>query len=85
MKKNVLVWLSSMLFPLFILAQNNPQPIINSTLSGTIVDYKTKTPLGGAVVKIKGTTHEVIADNDGKFHFVTGQKFPYILIVSFIR
>lgn len=84
MKKNVLVWLGSMLFPLFILAQNNPQPIINSTLSGTIVDYKTRTPLGGAVVKIKGTTHEVIADNDGKFHFVTGQKFPYILIVSFV-
>ncbi|MGN6494311.1 MAG: SusC/RagA family TonB-linked outer membrane protein [Agriterribacter sp.] len=84
MKKHVLTWLGSLMLPLFILAQVPSDPIINSTLSGRVVDYKTKTPLGGAVVHIKGTTHEVIADNDGKFHFVTGQKFPYILIVSFV-
>lgn len=84
MKKYLLAWAGTVLLPLFLLAQNDPKPLINSTLSGTIVDHKTRIPLGGAVIKIKGTTHEVAADNDGKFQFVTGQKFPYTLIVSFV-
>lgn len=84
MKKYLLTWVTGFMLPLFILAQTDPQPLINSHLSGTVVDDKTRTPLGGAVIKIKGTTHEVIADNDGKFQFVTGQKFPYTLIVSFV-
>ncbi|GAO41916.1 SusC/RagA family TonB-linked outer membrane protein [Flavihumibacter petaseus] len=84
MKKHVVAWLSGFLLPLLIFAQDTPQPLINSTLSGKIVDAKTKLPLGGAVVHIKGTTHEVATDNDGNFHFVTGQKFPYILQVSYV-
>lgn len=60
------------------------QPLINSTLSGTVVDQKTKEPLPGAIVQIEGVTHQVQTDSRGKFDFVTGQKFPYTLIISYI-
>lgn len=65
-------------------AQGNIEPIINSTLSGKVVDARTKAPLEGAVIKITGTTHEVIADKAGRFNFRTGQKFPYTLSISHI-
>jgi len=65
-------------------AQIQTQPLINSTLTGQILDAKTKEPLIGAVVQIKGTTHEVSTNVEGKFSFVTGQKFPYTLIVRYI-
>ncbi len=57
---------------------------IKSRLTGVVLDAATKQPLPGAVVKIKGTTHAVSADADGKFNFVTGQGFPYTLVVTFI-
>lgn len=59
-------------------------PIINSKLSGRVIDAKTKETLAGASVSIKGTTHAVATDGDGKFNFVTGQKFPYTLVISYI-
>jgi len=59
-------------------------PNIQSRLKGTVVDASTKQPLPGAVVKIKGTTHTVSTDRAGEFNFVTGQPFPYTLIVSYI-
>ena len=65
-----------------ILSQTPVKPIINSTLSGRVTDRTTKEPVPGAAVKIKGTTHGVSADEHGNFNFVTGQKFPYILIIS---
>lgn len=73
-----------LLLPCFLLAQTGNEPIINSTLEGKVVDGKTRLPLAGAVVHIKGTTHEVLADNNGKFNFRTGQKFPYTLIISYV-
>ncbi len=76
------LFLFYLLFPIFLHAQT--KPLINSTLNGRVLDAKTRTPLPGARVHIRGTTHEVSADADGKFSFVTGQKFPYTLIVSFI-
>jgi TonB-linked SusC/RagA family outer membrane protein len=57
---------------------------INSRLAGKIVDADSGDPLPGAVVSIKGTTHAVSADAGGNFNFVTGQNFPYTLIISFI-
>ncbi|MXV51889.1 SusC/RagA family TonB-linked outer membrane protein [Pedobacter sp. HMF7647] len=60
------------------------RPLINSTLRGRVIDSRTKSPLGGVLVHIKGTTHEVATDDQGQFNFVTGQKFPYTLIVSLI-
>jgi len=68
----------------FIAGAQQTQPLINSSLRGTVVDSKTKETLIGAVVHIQGTTHEVSTDKNGAFSFVTGQKFPYTLIVSFI-
>lgn len=57
---------------------------INSTLSGQVLDEKTKEPLPGVSLFIKGTTHGVITDAEGHFYFQTGQKFPYTLNVSFV-
>ena len=79
----VLLWLI-LLSPLLVTAQTDTDPIINSTLNGKVVDGKSSNPLSGAVVKIKGTTHEVLTDNEGKFNFKTGQKFPYVLVVSYV-
>jgi len=60
------------------------QPIINSELKGQILDQATQLPIPGAVVRIKGTTHAVSTDKDGRFEFITGQKFPYTLLISFV-
>jgi len=60
------------------------QPIINSTLSGTVVDAKTREALIGATVKIKGTTNGSSTNVDGKFNLLTGQKYPYTLVVNYI-
>ncbi|HEY1193734.1 SusC/RagA family TonB-linked outer membrane protein [Flavobacterium sp.] len=60
------------------------KPLIQSKLEGTIVDAVTKDPVIGASVVIKGTTHGVQTDFDGKFFFQTGQKFPYTVIVSYL-
>jgi len=67
-----------------ILAQSEFPATINSTLEGTVYDLTSKQPLPGAVVRIVGTTHAVSTDSRGKFKFVTGQKFPYTLIISFV-
>ncbi len=60
------------------------KPLIQSKLEGTVVDAVTKEPVIGASVNIKGTTHGVVTDLDGKFFFQTGQKFPYTLIISYL-
>lgn len=70
------------LAPLFTNAQL--QPTINSVLKGKIVDVETNLPLAGADVQIKGTTHQVLTDDNGNFSFVTGQKFPYVLVISHV-
>ncbi|WJS94285.1 TonB-dependent receptor [Flavobacterium johnsoniae] len=76
-----------LLFLLFITAgiqAQNTTPLIQSKLDGTVVDDVTNQPIIGASVTIKGTTHGVVTDAEGKFYFQTGQKFPYTLIVSYI-
>lgn len=72
------------LLPLLVVAQVPTTPLINSHLTGRVVDARTHEPLPGAVVNIKGTTHGVSTDAEGRFVFVTGQKFPYTLIISYI-
>ena len=59
-----------------------PQPIINAALTGTVVDAVTKEPIEGATVKLAAVTHSVKSDRNGKFEFVTGQKLPFSLIVT---
>jgi TonB-linked SusC/RagA family outer membrane protein len=70
--------------PFLGMAQNEPPPTINSILKGRVFDALNKDVLPGATVTIKGTTHGVITNNEGRFDFVTGQKFPYTLVVKFI-
>lgn len=72
------------LSPFFVQAQTEPPATINSTLTGRVLDAATKEPLPGAVVSILGTTHSVPTNSEGRFNFVTGQKFPYTLVISFI-
>lgn len=70
------------ILPALLRAQT--KPLINSTLTGTVLDAGTKQPLPGVVVHIKGTTHTVLTNDRGKFDFVTGQKFPYTLQLSLL-
>lgn len=72
------------LFWTFGLSAQQAKTVINSTLSGQVFDAKTKEPIPGASLFIKGTTHGVTTDAEGHFYFQTGQKFPYTLVVSFI-
>jgi TonB-linked SusC/RagA family outer membrane protein len=69
--------------PVTVFAQTEV-PIINSRLEGIVTDSTTKQPITGVVLRIKGVTHEVVTGSDGRFVFVTGQKLPYTLVVSFI-
>ncbi|WP_207535257.1 SusC/RagA family TonB-linked outer membrane protein [Desertivirga arenae] len=75
--------LSLSVLPEVTLAQET-KPLIQSNLVGTIYDAKTKEPLIGVTVQIKGTTHTANTNVQGKFTFVTGQKFPYTLVISYI-
>lgn len=61
-------------------AQNNN----NISLQGKVYDARTRAALPGATVHIIGTTHEVVTDKNGEFRFVTGQKPPFVLLVSFV-
>ncbi|MCO4294206.1 TonB-dependent receptor [Solitalea sp. MAHUQ-68] len=65
-------------------AQAQQQPVINSTLTGKVTDVKTKESLAGVTLQIKGTTHATATDAHGNFKFLTGQKLPFALIVSFV-
>ena len=78
-----LSWLGIFLISFGISAQNT-LPLIQSKLDGTVINKITNLPVSGASVIIKGTTHGVATDTEGKFYFQTGQKFPYTLIVSYI-
>jgi TonB-linked SusC/RagA family outer membrane protein len=66
-------------FALPSIAQNN-----NLTLIGKVYDSKTGVALPGATVHIQGTTHEVVTDKEGEFRFITGQRPPLVLIVSYV-
>ena len=77
-----------LIIPLFfaalgVLAQTET-PLINSRLVGRVLDSATKQPIPGAVVRIKGVTHQVATDDRGNFVFVTGQKLPYTLVVTYV-
>ncbi|MDQ1088349.1 TonB-dependent receptor [Siphonobacter sp. SORGH_AS_1065] len=68
----------------FFSSQAQEQPIINATVSGTVLDATSGEPLVGATVIIKGTTNGASTDGNGQFNLRTGQKLPFTLIVSFI-
>jgi TonB-linked SusC/RagA family outer membrane protein len=82
-KLNRYAWFCILLISIGIKAQET-QPLIQSKLEGKVIDAITKEPVTGASVNIKGTTHGVVTDAEGKFYFQTGQKLPYTLIVSYL-
>lgn len=59
-------------------------PIINAALRGRIIDDSNELPISGVTVKLKGVTHAVITDVNGNFHFVTGQKLPLSIEISYV-
>ena len=60
------------------------KPIINASLIGTVLDAETNDPIEGATVQLEAVTHSVKTDRQGKFQFVTGQKLPFTVIVSYL-
>ncbi len=82
-KLNSYAWFCILLISIGIKAQDT-KPLIQSNLEGKVIDAVTKEPITGVSVNIKGTTHGVVTDEEGKFHFQTGQKLPYTLIVSYL-
>lgn len=78
------IWVLALLCLPHIGFGQNPASTINSVLSGRILDGKTETPLAGASVSIQNTTHQVLTDNQGRFNFKTGQRLPYVLVVSYV-
>ncbi|MBC8152461.1 MAG: TonB-dependent receptor, partial [Bacteroidetes bacterium] len=74
--------------PLALPAQST-DPVINAQVSGRVLDGRTREPLIGATILIKGTgtpdrTNGGTTDANGQFFLKTGQKLPFTLVVSFI-
>lgn len=67
-----------------IVQAQEPKPIINASLIGKVIDATTKEPIQGVTVQLEAVTHSVQTDNQGNFQFVTGQKLPFTLILSFL-
>lgn len=55
-----------------------------TTIRGEIKDAGNKEGLANATVVIKGTTEGTVADLEGKFELPTAQKFPLVLVVSYV-
>ncbi len=83
LNKPLTVWVFTLILLSFTQSRSFAQEI-NLTLDGKVTDAKDKSPLGGATVHIKGTTHEVVTDGKGKFSFRTGQLVPVVLTISFV-
>lgn len=60
------------------------QPLINATLEGVVLGATTQDPLAGATLQLAGVTHITKTDRKGHFRFVTGQKLPLTVIVSYV-
>lgn len=84
MKTFLTALFSSAILLISFVARAQNAPIVNATVSGTILDAATDSPLIGATVTIKGTTNGAATDANGQFQLVTGQKLPFTLVVSFL-
>lgn len=83
MRSRILLTVLSLFVLAFTLQAQNA-PVINSVLEGTVTDSKTKEPLEGVTVAIKGTTNSTLTDNKGQFVLKTGQKFPFVIQLSHV-
>ncbi|WP_461451217.1 TonB-dependent receptor plug domain-containing protein [Mucilaginibacter sp.] len=73
-----------LIIPFASFAQQKDIPVINSHIEGVVIDSVTKQPIAGVTLRIKNVTHAVTTTSNGRFTFVTGQKLPYTLVVSFV-
>ncbi|MEA5403801.1 TonB-dependent receptor [Arcicella sp. DC2W] len=53
-------------------------------LTGKIIDSRTKEPIIGAAIAIKGTSIGVTTDVNGKFTLKTSQKPPFTILATFV-
>src|SRR5690606_10463000 len=60
------------------------KPLINATFGGVVLDAENGEPLAGATLQLAGITHSTKTDKQGKFQFVTAQKLPITIIVSYV-
>lgn len=65
-------------------AQVKPQPIVNASLIGQVIDAVTKEPIEGVTIQLEAVTHSVKTDQNGGFQFITGQKLPFTLNLSHV-
>ncbi len=87
--KNYRVFYYSLSIFLFLIVANSAQsqetkPIINAALEGKVIDAVSKNPIEGVTVQLDAVTHSVKTDRHGNFQFITGQKLPFTVIVSFV-
>ena len=84
MKRRLLIFVAIILIavPIFLTAQN--KPVINSDITGQVVDASTNETLFGAYVIIKGITNGSVTNSNGEFHLMSAQKLPFTLRVSYI-
>jgi TonB-dependent starch-binding outer membrane protein SusC len=80
--RKILTYILLLNIPFVASAQT--EPIVNSKLHGKVIDAKTKETLPGATVTIKGVTNSASTNLNGEFDLVTGQKYPYTIVVTFI-
>jgi len=81
-----LIWCKAVifisLFPFLLSAQN--KPVINSNITGRVINGSTNENLFGAYVIIKGTTNGSVTNSNGEFHLLSAQKLPFTLLVSYV-
>src|SRR5690606_5922629 len=79
----LLIFLGSISVSLSAHAQET-QPLINATFEGIVQDAATQEPLVGATLQLAGITHSTKTDRHGHFRFVTGQRLPITVLVSYV-
>lgn len=88
MKKiGVFTYSLGILFVLFFVQIPKAQetkPIINAALEGQVIDDETREPIEGVTIQLDAVTHSVRTDRNGNFQFVTGQKLPFKVKISFL-
>ena len=73
---NIVLFLTTS--PYLLQAQN--KPVINSNISGRVINVSTNENLLGAYVIIKGTTNGSVTNANGEFHLLSAQKLPFTLL-----
>src|ERR1700757_3058680 len=56
----------------------------SNTITGRVLDAKTKAPIAGATIHLDGSTNTVLTDNKGNFQQTTYKKLPVTLFISFV-